>query len=375
MDQGIVNRAIGNKIKRGNIQPTTMKLARLFVPGRFVDTFVYMGRIAAINEERTLQIFDLDQIVHYVGERDPKISAVATLMFNRNDRMASPVFRSLMQHEAVSESILKAFDAFPQPRYELLPTNVPMREKDLGLPDASFLDMNIYNSRLYLGTSIGLFHFDLAWYQDDDPFQGQPHKRIDARCRSTSVGYGTINASCGDDGLHTAVDDFEWVTKRRGNKMKTAAKRPVRTNWFQRDLVNYANSTEVVLLRSKSEAVRRSPDSLERERRVITEIGSEREDFGYLLDLTKDEAVDRVTRDSIQFTYNSTSVLFVHTFEGNFYTLGMKSSKEGGPKLPFSKTYKGLGARILGGESNWGRTRNRSGSPGATVLRPQSVHA
>jgi len=80
MDQGIVNRAIGNKIKRGNIQPTTMKLARLFVPGRFVDAFVYTGRIAAITEERTLQIFDLDQIVHYVGERDPKISAVATLM-------------------------------------------------------------------------------------------------------------------------------------------------------------------------------------------------------------------------------------------------------------------------------------------------------
>ena len=80
MDQGIVNRAIGNKIKRGNIQPTTMKLARLFVPGRFVDAFVYTGRIAAITEERALQIFDLDQIVHYVGERDPKISAVATLM-------------------------------------------------------------------------------------------------------------------------------------------------------------------------------------------------------------------------------------------------------------------------------------------------------
>src|SRR5208337_4629798 len=137
-----------------------MKLARLFVPGRFVDAFVYMGRIAAITEERTLQLFDLDQIIQYVGERDPKISLVATLMFNRNDWMGSPVFRSLMQNDAVSKSILKAFDEFPQTRYELLPTNIPPREKDLGLPDASVLDMNIYNSRLYLGTSIGLFHFD-----------------------------------------------------------------------------------------------------------------------------------------------------------------------------------------------------------------------
>ncbi len=323
-----------------------MKVAKLFVPGRFVDAFLYMGRVAAVTEERTLQILNLDEILEEMSERDPAIHPVATLMFARNDWAAEPVFKSLSRNASIWSSVSEAFDLFPQPFYELDAARRFTSEEDLGLPVGSILDMNIYNSRLYLGMNVGLFHLDLTWSEGAGLFQNGLQKRIDARCRGTSVGFGSINASCGEDGLFSSLDDFDWLEKRPTHQMTTIAPRSVQTNWLQHDLVNYASFTEPTLLRSKSESVRRSADSADRERKVITEIGSEKIDLGYLLDLLMTEYA--VSKQSIQFTYNSTSVMFVHTNEGNFYALGIKSSKGKQPKLQFSRTYKGFGTRILG---------------------------
>ena len=55
--------------------------------------------------------------------------------------------------------------------------------------------------------------------------------------------------------------------------------------------------------------------------------------------------------ESIQFTYNSNSVIFIHTFDGNFYSLGIKTPKEGRPQLTFRRTYKGSGTRIVSAHS------------------------
>lgn len=321
-----------------------MKTASLMLPGRYEDAFVYMGRIAVLTEARSLRLFDVDKIVEDIERRDPQRSPVATLMFSRNDWLSSAVFKTLTQNDDVASSLTSAFARFPRPNYEV-GAGFLIYEENLGLPANIILDMNVYNGRIYVGSDKGLFHLDFDWRDGGISHSNGIKKRTDARCNSTSVGYGTVNASCEDDGLLTSLDDFGWAGEKHGLRMRRVAEKSLRTNWLSSDLVNYSTATQPVLLRSKLEKVRKSSMTEEHERRVITEIGGRRTDLYYLFEALQSKF--RFRMESIQFVYNSTSVFFVHTIEGNFYSVGVKRSSQSDPKLSFTKTYKGAGTRIL----------------------------
>jgi hypothetical protein len=53
------------------------------------------------------------------------------------------------------------------------------------------------------------------------------------------------------------------------------------------------------------------------------------------------------SRASGRSRLDSNRVLFVHTYEGQFFSIGLKATRRGQLSLQFKKTYKGAGTRIL----------------------------
>jgi hypothetical protein len=323
-----------------------MKIAKLFLPGRFEDAFVYMGRIVVLTEERTIQFWDFDKIAAHVAEINVASNPASAFMFSRNDWLSSSLFKEVMRNADVAREIVSAFDRFPQPYYEVKAQEFQISEEDLPFSARVLLDMNIYQSRIYLGADSGLFHIDADW-SDRQPILQAHKKRTDARCVRTSVGFGAINASCGSEGLFSAEDDFGWAGRRNG--LRKVASESFRSGWLHFDLMNYSSTTFPTLLKSEYRRAERGETDSEHERRIVTTIGTEEIDLSDLFGVIRDQY--NVQAESIQYAYNSSSVIFIHTIDGHFYSLGIKTPKQGRPQLTFRRTYKGSQTRIL--SANW----------------------
>src|SRR6266566_5825148 len=127
-----------------------MKIAKLFLSGRYEDAFAYMGRIVALTEQRTIQFWDFDKIATYVAGMIPDSNPASAFMFSRNDWLSSSIFEEMMKNVSLANSVISAFDRFPQPYFEVRARDFQISEEDLLLPARVLLDMNIYLSRIYI---------------------------------------------------------------------------------------------------------------------------------------------------------------------------------------------------------------------------------
>src|SRR5271165_6854506 len=90
-----------------------------------------------------------------------------------------------------------------------------------------------------------------------------------SRCVSTSAKYGTINASCGNEGLLSAIDDFESSGHARFPGLELTAEKSLRSSWLDHDVVNYAAVDSLTLLVNAFEREK----GFEREGKVLTQLG------------------------------------------------------------------------------------------------------
>ena len=152
-------------------------------------------------------------------------------------------------------------------------------------------------------------------------------------------GYGTVNVSCGNDGLFTSFSELDLIQMQVQPDLEKLADKSLRTAWFDKDLVNYSSYTQPFLLEGYH-------TRLSEERVDLPASESIKQiDLGYLFErINREYTIDE---HSIQYIYNSNKVLFIHTFEGNFYSLGMQRSASGELKVRFTRTFKGADMRIL----------------------------
>jgi hypothetical protein len=153
---------------------------------------------------------------------------------------------------------------------------------------------------------------------------------------NTSARYGAVNASCGDEGLFTAFDDFGWSGTEQPSDMRKLNGRSLRTSWFTYDLVNYPTYDTPLLLRGEK-AIAKIEN-----REVLIQIGAERLD---LFDVIHDKY--GIQRESIRYTCNSDKELFINTVEGYLYALGIQRSKPGELQIRSTKTFESGSMRIL----------------------------
>lgn len=261
------------------------------------------------------------------------------------ERASTSAFKAMMRNHDVADRVSAAFDNFPQPFVELNPSQYQLNEIGLEISANIILDTNIYNGRIYLGTDNGLYHGDFDWGRDNVDLASSFTRRSDTKCVSTTVGYGAINASCGDQGLYSGFDEFGWIKFQKKNGLRKVAEKSFRSTWLAYDVVNYTSSTELTLLRTSREKLKSETGKPTGSRQVLTGIGTERVDLGYLLEHVQAEF--GVSKESLQYVYNSKHDVFIHTLDGNFYSIEISLQKIGGPKIRFTRTYKGKGTRIL----------------------------
>ncbi len=224
---------------------------------------------------------------------------------------------------------------------------LPFTEHDLTIKADVLLDMHIYNGRLYVGANTGLYYVDLDWDESIISLLNSPAKRFDARCLSTSARFGAVNVSCGDEGLHTFFDEFGWAggisagaTQRRAQ----TASQSYRTAWLDDDLVNYATYTDPRLLRSVRTRVDPAT-GLERESTILTDIEPDTNDLELVWDRLQDEY--GIQRDDVQYAFNSAGALFVSTYDGHLYSVGITGVKAGHLDISYAKPNIGPREQIL----------------------------
>ncbi len=339
-----------------------MRILKLFIPGRFEDAYAYRGHLVTLTENGTLRLYDLGRIAERIDEQFPQVAPVATLLFARNDWLASEQFRSLMSNQSVARAVLSTMRQFPQPFVPIdrLATD-ELEEEDLKITTDMFLDMSIYNNRLYLGADNGLYHVDLDWSSPSVTLRHRPTKRIDAKCLHTLTGYGTVSASCGDDGLHTFINEFgQFDGHTQAAIERTVPGRSLRSSWLNYNIMNYSTPATPLLFRTTRE--RTASIGVERERTALVDINSRPLSLDYMFDSICSEY--HVEAESIQFAYNSNNAMFVNTFDGHLFSIFFRSNQEEDPAVTVTRAYPGTGTRIL--SAHWTR-------PGAVIETDKSV--
>jgi hypothetical protein len=302
-----------------------MKFASMRLPGKFEDAFLYMEKLITITENNSVCIYDMNRIVNKLQEDTNSIDA-PNLLFSRND-LIEDHFRDRLNNSIDKENFLKDVEQINCESIEFGTNYTENVEWDLGIKDDIVLDINIYNRRLYISTHKGLYHIDIDWASEKPTPIGSPIKRIDTKCIHTTAKYGTVNASCGSEGLFSFIDDFELGSKTT-RKEKHIEEYSIRSGWFNKfDVVNYQANTHPSFFNSLK-LNRNEQNNLNKEKNYENEsfiiVDIEKTTFNINEFIISKNLRNRINFDDIQFVYNSSKSLFITTYDGNIFILGLE---------------------------------------------------
>jgi len=275
---------------------------RQFLPGSFEDAFVYMNTLVVVTTDREILTTRFDRLIHRsaIG-RDSQL--LAGLFLLRNDFLEEEGTRSMLKDSLLSESLARRVSQTEEALLDLDEWEGRLGYEDL-LGEGTLLDLQIYNQRLFAGTTHGVVQTNLLFELDDLRFSA-PIKRTDARCLSLNIRYGTLAASCGPDGLLMSFDEFSELSNEPLSSLAVASTTPsVRTSWLGYHIVNYESATSVSGFRSKYR-----PTKSSRKANIVTEISADEGLLG-----AESEPAD----SDVDFRYNAHTTFFSHFSSGLF---------------------------------------------------------
>lgn len=317
-----------------------MKIAKLFVPGNYEDAFLYKGWLLAVSVERTVDVFDLRRMVDDLQRQTTLDTSFLPMLFLQNDWFHGSQFKTFMSNEVVFSTLCSFYDSLPSPIEVEHPEHYLHEKDEFPIETRSILDVNIYKDRLYLGIDKGCFQRDLHWTGKGVTPKSAFEQTFDARCLDISAGFGSLNLSCGSEGLFTSTDVFNWDERiNPQHDVRQIASESLRSSWMHHDLVNYAGPSIPQFLSGE-----RTGESS----RSIIQL---REQLVPLNDLLSEATLERGIRDEdIQFSFNSNKLMFVHSFDGHFFAIEVK--RRGGMLRPrITETFKGSQTHILSAET------------------------
>ncbi|MGW1450992.1 hypothetical protein ACWCO3_22285 [Micromonospora sp. NPDC002411] len=305
------------------------------IPGEFEDAFLYMGRLFVATPEMDIRSVDLRDCLS--DDIFGAVTPLTEMFFLRNDHFSQPMVRSLLTEPALNRAVRREATADARILYPRFADG--LNESLFGA--GAVLDFQMYNKRLYVSTTNGLFHFDLN-LDDSRPEVLRSEKRFSARCLSTSIKNGTAIASCGDNGLRVALDEFDWARRDIGHSFTDVSRASRRATWVGYSLVNYPSVSSLEFLKGQKEDL---PDHKgARADYVVT--GFEHDD-GALEQLKPDlDGLDFVfnngpsffgQRKSGQYTFTK------HRFSTRYKVFGHNDKPSRTGKLPEALSAHGLG--------------------------------
>ncbi len=323
-----------------------MKVVSLRFPGNFEDAFLYMGRLITITENHSVCIYDMKNIVSKLQEDENLLNA-PTLLFLRNDLIDQEQFRNQLHDESGKAAFIKAVDKIESKSIQIDTDFLEAVEWDLKIKADILLDLNIYNRRLYIGTNTGLYHLDLDWESENTMPINKAQKRLEAKCINTTAKFGTVNASCGSEGLFSFLDDFDLGVNNT-RKEKHLPEYSLRTAWLNFDVVNYSTPIAPTLfhsLKTQFQQEKIEPrKNFEEESWIVTDLKESKFNFNSLFVNSNFHNITDL--NNIQFVYNSSRSLFLCTHDGNLFTLGLQNDNSSVPSISYGSKYTGLGRSV-----------------------------
>ena len=300
-----------------------MKFASIRFPGKFEDAFLYMEKLITITENNSVCIYDMNKIVNKLQE-DTNLMDAPNLLFSRNDLIEEDEFRKRVNNPNSKANFLKAVEQINCESIEVGTDYTETIQWDLNIKDDIVLDVNIYNRRLYISTNKGLYHIDIDWESEKTTPIGSTIKRLDTKCVHTTAKFGTVNASCGSEGLFSFIDDFELGNKTT-RKERHIEEYSIRSSWFDKfDVVNYQTNIYPSFFNSLKLNINEQNNlneekNYENESFIIVDI--EKITFNINELIISKNLSNRINLDDIQFIYNSSKSLFITTYDGNIFIL------------------------------------------------------
>lgn len=323
-----------------------MKVVSLRFPGNFEDAFLYMGRLITITENHSVRIYDMKNIVSKLQE-DENLLDAPTLLFFRNDLIDQEQFRNQLHDESGKAAFIKAVDKIESKSIQIDADFLEVVEWDLKIKADILLDLNIYNRRLYVGTNTGLYHLDLDWESENTIPINKAQKRLEAKCINTTAKFGTVNASCGSEGLFSFLDDFD-LGLNNTRKEKHLPEYSLRTAWLNFDIVNYSTPIATTLFNSvktqSQQEIIEPRKNFEEERWIVTDLKESEFNFNNLF--VNSNFLNIIDLKNIQFVYNSSKSLFLCTYDGSLFTLGLQYNDSSVPRTSYNYKYTGLGSSV-----------------------------
>ncbi|MBJ7470347.1 MAG: hypothetical protein JHD16_03560 [Solirubrobacteraceae bacterium] len=304
-----------------------MKSIRLFLPGEFDDAQLYMGHLLLFTADRDVRAVELEPLTSRLETRYSEWRGLLTLAFARNDWLGSGAMTAIGRNALVAEALNMGFERMAGKVLELDDADFEALHLEGFRQEASaILDSVLYGARMYLGTTEGLYHYDIDW---DALTVSSDAKRTDARCVRATAEYGAINASCEADGLLTGYDEFGWRDRNEREDLVETASYSVRSAFLGTDLVNYETPVEPELLRASVADVELDGQELRQaKRKVVT--GFSRPEADARGVVTQLEEQRSVPKDDVQFVWNSSRAFFLNTFSHGFFTATRTSTNASG---------------------------------------------
>jgi hypothetical protein len=323
-----------------------MRTVTLTFPGRFEDAFLYMGRLITITENRSIRVYDMENIIEKIQEDEALLDA-PKLLFLRNDMIDHERFRHKPNNLTGKADFLRAIDQIESQSINIGTDFVNTFEWDLEIDADILLDLNIYNGRLYIGTNLGLYHLDLDWESEITAPIHEVQKRLDTKCIHTTGKFGTVNASCGSEGWFSFLDDFN-LGMNNTRREKHIEEYSLRTGWLDFDIVNYPTTVEPTLFSSvrttPTQELIESKNSFEQENWIV--IGLEENQFNLSELFVNSNRGNSFDLENLQFVYNSSQALFASTYDGDLFALGLDKRSSSTPTISYVSRFEGLGSLV-----------------------------
>jgi hypothetical protein len=328
-----------------------MKSICLRVAGDFVDSFIYMGWLALFTSRRSVIWVKVEHLGQMLEARFPQAGRIPQLLFARNDWIPSQQTQALISAPELGKAYHAILDLLASQVHDFDLTELEHTEEDIALSSDAMLDVNFYYRRLYLAASDGLYHVDVSWDEDVPSLSQQCERRLDERCLSTSVGYGAVNASCGEKGLFSTLDEFGWLDATTKKTTQKVAAESIRSSWFDLDVINYSRNKLPSLFRASIETHERegAGRGVSSDRKLITSLEPVEKTTGSWLSGFLNQHDLSIAQ--IQFLFNSKRVLFLQTNSGKLFTIGANRNAVGEYEVRFEREYVGAAGRILGAQS------------------------
>lgn len=235
---------------------------RLTLRGPIEDAFIYRSTILCATYSKQLLRFDVATIEKALQQQyGPFGDACAYLLFHSRglgaDRPQIAAWRALRDEWAA--------DGHDE-HFDLDLSELEHDEEVLNVDADDVLDMIAYFNRLYLATDGGLYSTNVYRHRNDTV--SSPECRMPIPTFATTVSYGAVAVSCGDNGLQVIFDDFGWLGSHSNGKAQRVSDFSLRVEYASGRLLNYRSRSDIELFRG--DVVRSDEKSRSSVRRAMT---------------------------------------------------------------------------------------------------------